>query len=206
MTAIRVAIAATTFLFFSLETAAESIPALNADNIQRFLQSMDDVERLGEKYGAKEKAAKEMKNAQKKYEAMAQARMTQGPSKQYLERATAPLSSGIPGMHESGGFDEILAAVRRHGFSSVEQWAGIGDKAIRAYAATKIEEQVPEIDKQMKEMKANLAKSGLPAEQQEAMMKMMGAGSTIMKSLDDVSAADKKAIRPFISQFENLGR
>lgn len=206
MTAIRIAIAATTLLFLSLESSAESIPALNADNIQRFLLSMDDVEKLGKKYSAKEKTGKEMKSAQKKYEAMARGLMTQGPSKKNLERAVAPLSSGIPEMYESGGFDEMLVTVKRHGFSSVEQWAGIGDKAIRAYAATKIGEQVPEMNKQMKEMKAKLAKSGMPAEQQEAMMEMMGAGSTIMESFNDVPSADKKAIKPFISQLENLGR
>ncbi len=98
----------------------------------------------------------------------------------------------------------MLATVKKHGFSSIEEWANVGDRSVRAYAATKMETEMPKMDEQMKEARESLKKSGMPPAQQEAMLKMMNAGSEMMKAYEDVSAADKKAIKPFWKDIEGL--
>ena len=107
-------------------------------------------------------------------------------------------------MSQNAGYGEMTATARRYGFSSVEQRATVGDSAVRAYAATRMDAELPKIQAQMDEMRANLKKSGMPPERQEAMLKMMDSGSALTKTFDDVSAADKTAIAPFQSQFEQL--
>lgn len=206
MTLLRAAITTLAFVLWGGLTAAESSAPLTQDNIQRFLQSMPDVEKLGEKYADDEAngplaamASREQMTSQGGAAGMA------APSKEQLERATSPLTTSLPGMRASKGYAEMVALVKRHGFSSVEEWATIGDRSIRAYAALQMETETPKVKEQMEEMRANLAKSGMPAAQQEAMLKMMNSSAEVLNTFADVPAADKQAIKPFAAQFEQLG-
>jgi hypothetical protein len=205
MTIARVSFTVAALLLIGFESAAEPSPPLTADSIQRFLASLNDVEKLVEQFTkSDEESAAAMEHARKEMSSMGGAGAMQPPTNEQLERALSPFSSSLPVMSQSAGYDEMIATVKLYGFSSVEQWASVGDNAVRAYAATRMDAELPKIQAQMDEMRANLKKSGMPPERQEAMLKMMDSGSALTKTFDDVSAADKKAIAPFQSQFEEL--
>ncbi|MBW2726593.1 MAG: hypothetical protein JRE71_19605 [Deltaproteobacteria bacterium] len=187
--------------------AAESAAPLTQENVQRFLQSMPDVEKLGEKYADGERGGTlDILAARNQMASTRGASNMAPPTKEQLEIAAAPLTASLAGMRASAGYDEMVATVKRHGFSSVEEWATIGDRSIRAYAALQMDAEAPNIEAQMKEMRENLAKSGMPAQQQEAMLKMMSSSAEVLNTFADVPAADKKAIAPFAAQFEQLGQ
>lgn len=203
---VRIGIAVFALVLSSGIGAAESSAPLTQENVQRFLQSMSDVQKLGEKFSDDVKgnplaamATRDQMIMQGGASGMAP------PSKIQLERAVAPLTSSLSSMRVHSGYDEMVAAVKRHGFDSVEEWATIGDRSIRAYAALQMETEAPELKAQMAEMKASLEKSGMPAAQQEAMLKMMDSSVEVMQAFADVSDADKKAVEPFAAQFEQLG-
>jgi hypothetical protein len=186
--------------------AAESTGSLTQRDIQSFLQSIPDVEKLSEKFTDDGQAAPLAAMAKRDQNAvMGGTPGMAAPSKEQLERAAAPLSFALPGMRANKGYPELVATVEKHGFSSVEEWAATGDRSIRAYAALRMETEAPKVEAQMKEMRANLAKSGMPAAQQEAMLKMLNSSADVMNTFADVPAADKKAVKPFASQFEKLG-
>lgn len=203
---VRIGIAVFALVLSSGISAAESSTPLTQENIQRFLQSMPDVQKLGEKFSDDEKGDPLAAMATRDQMTMQGGAFGMAPpSKEQLERAVAPLTSSLSSMRVHSGYDEMVAAVKRHGFNSVEEWATIGDRSIRAYAALQMETEAPELKAQMAEMKASLEKSGMPAAQQEAMLKMMDSSVEVMQAFADVSDADKKAVEPFAAQFEQLG-
>lgn len=196
------------FLFLSGGvSAAESTAPLTQESIQRFLQSMPEVEKLGEKYADGERGGPlDALAVRDQMAAMRGASNMPPPTSEQLEIAAAPLTASLESMRASTGYDEMLAAVKRHGFGSVEEWATVGDRSIRAYAALRMEVEAPKVEAQMKEMRENLAKSGMPAQQQEAMLKMMSSSVEVLNTFADVPAADKKAVAPFAAQFDRLGQ
>jgi hypothetical protein len=181
--------------------------SLTQQDVQRFLQSMPDVEKLGEKYGDDDKAkGMGAMTSRDQMRSMGAGANMAPPSKELLERAAVPLTSSLAAMRGNDGYEEMVATVKRHGFSSVEEWATIGDRSIRAYAALQMEDQAPKVEAQMKEMRENLAKSGMPPAQQEAMLQMMNSSAEVMNTFADVPAADKQAVKPFSAQFERMGQ
>lgn len=199
MTIVRIfAIALALLSSFATASLAQTTKPLTASEIKGFLNSLDDVEKLSKKYGDTQKEnERAIAEAQKSL-------ATGGPSPELMKRAASPLTTSLPMIRESEGLDEMRATIRKHGFSSVEEWADVGDRSFRAYAATKMEAEMPEMNAKMKEARESLKKSGLPPAQQEAMLKMMGAGTELMKAYEDVPAADKVAIKPFLKQIEGL--
>ena len=63
---------------------------------------------------------------------------------------------------------------------------------------------MPNMNEQMEKAREQLKNSGMPPAQQEAMMKIMGSSSELLKAYDDVSAADKKAIKPYLKDIEGM--
>lgn len=188
--------------------AAGSSAALAAEDIQHFLDSMPDFERLGEKYADREKnerkAREEMAAERQRYASMAPGQALAGPTPEQIERMKAPFSASLGEMRKSEGYDELVATVKRHGFDSVEQWAAVGDRSMRAYLAAKMETEMPKMDAQMEKLRGQLAQSGMSMDQQKAMMKMMDASSQTLSAFQDVPEADKSAIAPFVEQFDAL--
>lgn len=211
MNIIRIAVIFVALLSFGFESAAESTAPLTAKSIKGFLDSLDDVEKLSEKYGDKEKPMKQQKRAmsaaeaQQQYSSMADI-AAMAPTQEQMKRAASPLTSSLPEIRASEGLDEMLATVKKHGFSSIEEWASVGDRSFRAYAATKMEAEMPKMNQQMQEARESLKASGMSAKQQEAMLKMMSGGSELMQAYEDAPAADKKAIKPFLKDIEALER
>jgi hypothetical protein len=184
---------------------ADSLPPLTEESIQNFLQSIDEVRKLGEKYGVTGQDGQSLGSFTKIRSASMVGPGGFGvPDKAQLARVEAPISLSLPEMRASDGYGEMVAAVKRHGFRDVEDWAMIGDRAVRAYAAIQMEAEMPRINAQMKQMRENLAKSGMPAARQEAMLKMMQPGADAMKNLAEAPAEDKQAIKPFAAQFKKL--
>ncbi|MCP5040039.1 MAG: hypothetical protein GY944_03350 [bacterium] len=192
-------------MFVGLPSAMGASSALDSDTIQRFLDSMPDVQKLAEKYPEDPQTAREEQMAmQNEYGAMAQSPAMTGPSEEQLARVRAPFTSSLGEMRASEGYDEMVATVKRHGFDGVEQWAEVGDRAMRAYGASKMAAEMPKIEAEMKKLRENLAKSGMPIDQQKAMAQMMDSSSQMLSGFENVPEADKKAIEPFIPRFDKL--
>ncbi len=203
--------------FLALSAQAAPDTPLTSDRVSRFLDSLPDFEALGEKYGDEgqqppsELGRKKRKNTKRRMqqppqgiEGLAQAQEAAMPTADQMKRAGSPFTSGLEEMRSSEGYDEMVATVKRHGFSSVEEWASVGDRAVRAFAATKMKQQAPEMNAQMEEMRKNLAQSGMPKAQQDAMLEMVDSTRETMKTFQDVPEADKKAVAPHLDRFEAL--
>lgn len=192
----RATIAAIIFsLFSSCLSIADSLPPLTQESIEQFLQSMDDVQKLGKKY---RDDAKAVNASTGRPSGMAMS------NEQQLARAAAPISSALAEMRKSEGFGEMVATVKRHGFGDVEEWAKLGDRALRAYAAIRLEADMPKINAQMEQMRENLERSGMPAARQETMLKLMQPGAELMKQFEQIPAEDKRAVEPYMVQFRKL--
>ncbi len=207
------ALLAVATLLFGASVAVAAEPRLTSDNVSRFLDSLPDFEALGQKYGQEtrresRKQARKMPHGAAGYAGMSadEAMAMAAPSEAELERAASPFSSSIPEMRASNGWNDMLATVKRHGFSSVEEWAAVGDRAMRAFAAAQMKREMPEIDAQMAEMQKSLAQSGMSKKQQEAMMQMVNSSRQTMQTFQDVPEADKKAVAPHLDRFEALSR
>lgn len=194
--------------------AADDV-ALTSDRVDRFLDSLPDVEVLGQKYGdASEKMSKQKKNKRMNpHGAAGMAGMAPGgdfshmmPSEAQMERAASPFTSNLEEIRASEGYGDMVSTVKKHGFSSVEEWAAVGDRAMRAFASLQMADEIPELDAQMEDMRKQLAQSGMPKAQQEQMLKMMDTGRVQMKKFQDVPQADLNAVRPHLKRFEELGQ
>lgn len=157
---------------------------LTADQAARFVASLPDAQALENEFGTEALKNQDLESFL-------------GDDGTFLPytRGLAILRQEAPeGVRKLGGI------VSRHGFSSVESWAQVGDRVLQAYAAVKMGENMPQ------DAMAGMTAMGpemlaqLPPQvrsQVEASMKMMNA-------FKEVSDADKAAVAPVVSQLDQF--
>lgn len=175
-------------LLLSAPASAQTLEPLTADTVKGFLVSLQDIEEVGNKY-----EVMELMNPNTSVDTA-------------MARAAAPFTAVIAQMQGHQAYGEMVAAIERHGFSDIQQWAATGDRVLKAFAANRMAAQMPQIDEQMKQAVEQIENSGMSAAQKEAMLQMMQSSRQIMGLYDDVSPADKAAVLPFMSEIEALGR
>lgn len=169
-----------TLLFFVFAAQASS-PALTDAQIRGFIASMPDIQALGDKYPDIEDDEDDDVNF------------------------ANPISSGIAKLRGHEAYAPLTRLVKQHGFSSPEQWGLVGDRVIRAFLATTMDETPASTRAQMAEILKQVDENpALSAEQKADMKKMMSDGMSFMHSLDEVPAADIKAIRPHLAELQRV--
>lgn len=115
----RLAAALGLLLAFGLAHTAHSEP-LSAQQVERFIASLPELNALGDKHD--------------------------DGQRRKIDRAR-PLTSSLEHMdRDSPAYNELALLASRHGFSSAEQLADVGDRTLQAYSAAKIEQSVEELE------------------------------------------------------------
>ena len=164
---------------------ASPVHALTDDQVVRFIASMQEMRTIADRFQDTD-------------------RLVAGPgsSDEARQRVESPFSSSLSDMRRTDGFDDMLGIMKKHGFTSEEQWAEIGDRVIRAYAAVRMAEQAPQLDKKMADALKQLEESSMPEAQKEMMREMMRTSNQVLEVYADVPEADKDAVRPHIAALE----
>lgn len=108
-------------------------------------------------------------------------------------------TQGIAQLQKAGLYDEFSKLVKTQSFDSVEAWSEVSKKITMAYMAISMEGEtvdVKQIAAQIQQLKA----SALPEEQKQMMENMLQASMNMIKSLGTISAADKEAVRPYLTK------
>src|SRR5690625_2786469 len=114
-----IAYASGMMLLFVFLTAQASSSNLTDAQVRNFIASMPDVEVLGEQYPEIDDGLDEDDDE---------------------IDFTNPISSGIAKMRGQEAYKSLSQIVKRHGFSSPEQWGQVGDRVVRAMMALSMDE------------------------------------------------------------------
>ncbi|MBU2955042.1 hypothetical protein [Marinobacter sp. F3R08] len=102
----------------------------------------------------------------------------------------------IEGHHAYGQLEDL---VQDHGFDNLEDWAATGDRVYQAWMAIEMEQQNPGAVQEMNAALAEIENNpNMTAEQKAQMRTMMQGAIRAMDSVNNVPAADVKAVRPHI--------
>lgn len=175
-------------LLVASQVFAQSSPPLTAEVVEAFVGSVPEIRQVGEKYDATPLVE------------------PSGSMGDAMKQATAPFTAAVAQMRTHQAHEELLAIVQRRGFADLEQWAQTGDRVMRAFVAAKMDAEAPRMNDQMKQALEQLERSGMPASQKEQMRQMMMSSQQMMGALNDVPAADKAAVTPFIPMIDALDR
>jgi len=175
-------------LLFTFSTYAQTAGNLTRQNIEGYLDSIRDLQKISKKYNTEEILSPGVSAS----ESMAQ--------------GNDSFSTAITQMQGHKAYDEMLAVIERHGFSDIQQWGTIGERIMRAFAANSVETEMPAMDKQMQQALEEIEKSNLTGAQKDAMRQMMESSLQIMNSYTDASGSDRAAVLPFMSAIEALGQ
>lgn len=164
--------------FLGLVHNANAEP-LTPQQVERFIASMPETTALGEKYD---------------------------DGKPRNIDPARPLSSSLELMdRQSPEYADLSQLASRHGFSSAEQWADVGDRTINAYAVASSGKSSSEVDAAYNEAVANIHKNpSLTAAQKEAILAGMGKGHQRNMNARQSSEQDAAAVRPHMTELGKL--
>lgn len=118
---------------------------------------------------------------------------------------SAIFSSGLEQMKGHAVYKDIEKVIKRHGFSSVEQWARTGDQVFQAWVALEMEEQGPAAQQEMQQALAEIDNNPHMTEEQKVQMRaMMGTAMSTMNAARDVPDDTKRAVRPFMDELRAM--
>lgn len=175
-------------LLLVVVVAHAASPALTDAQIRGFIASMPELEALGEKYPDLAEDDDDDEDDDD------------------VDFAK-PISSGIADLRGHAAYRDLTQLVKRHGFSSPEQWGQVGDRVILAFLAASMDEGVGSSRAQMAEAFKQIDENpSMTAEQKAEMKQMLSGGMSFMHSIDQVPAADIKAIRPHMAELQGMVR
>ena len=160
--------------------AAASAAPLSADQIERFIASLDDLKTFGERLETEGKTAGSFSD------------FAPAPGE-----AFAPYSRGIAHLKSVGEYGALNAIVRRHGFRDGEVWAGVGDRVMAAYMANMMAAENPD----MAEMAAAMTPE-MMAQMPPSMREQMAAALSVMETVRNAPPEDRAAVAPFMDKLD----
>ncbi|PID42468.1 MAG: hypothetical protein CSB48_10430 [Proteobacteria bacterium] len=122
-----------------------------------------------------------------------------------MDKGIESMSSAqmISDIKRAGVYNDISSLVKKHGFDSVEQWANVFERAMKAMMASVMTEQAARFKSQMNaQMEQIMNNPNLSKEQKQAMMQMMEQSRSIMQYGDDADPQDVADVRPYIDKFK----
>lgn len=157
--------------------------ALTEDNVKRFVDSYETIYEIA-----------------KEHESSFDTKVEKRPG----GKAPQPFSDALSAMRGQAIYDEVVAAMKSHGFSDPIEWASVGNRVVQVVVALMSEEQMPEIETKMADAMAKLDEMEISDAQKEAMRSMMETagrqGAAIGKG---VTEKEKAAVRPSLERIKN---
>lgn len=165
-------------LSLGLAHAATNHP-LTSQQVQHFIASMPEATALGDKHN--DNKHRDIDTAQ-------------------------PLTSGLKLMDpNSPAYSDLAQLASRHGFSSVEQWANVGDRTITAYGIAASGVTTSEVEAGYQQGIVNINKDpGLTAAAKEAILVGMKKGHQRNMKARQASEPDLAAVRPHMAELGKL--
>lgn len=164
-------------VYFGLAHVANSEP-LTPQQVERFIASMPELTALGEKHDE---------------------------GKQHGIDPRRPMGSSLEQMDKhSPAYADLARLSSRHGFTSPEQWANVGDRTIQAYGFAKNSLSADQVKAGYQQGVANVRNDPkLSEKQKEAVLAGMEKGHK--RNMDALLAAEKDipAVQPHLN---TLGR
>lgn len=168
------------FAGFALQASAST---LSDAQVRAFIASMPDIQALGERYPDLEDVDDDDDD---------------------IDMAN-PMSSGIAKLRGHEAYGPLTQIVKRHGFSSPEQWGQVGDRVIRALLAITMDESPSSSKAEMAEALKQIDENpNLSAEHKDELKKMMSGGMQMMQSVSEVPPADIKTVRPHLAELQRV--
>ncbi len=167
-------------LLMSLLAFTAQADNLSDKTIRAFIASMQDAQALQDKYEGTD----------------------QWPDETADDTDSIPdmsriFSDGIEDMKTYPVYKEFEKIIKKHGFSSTEQWASVGDRVFHAMMAIEMKAENPAMGQEMAEAMAELDNNPhMTAEQKEQMKAMMSGAMGVIQSASNAPAADINAVRP----------
>lgn len=171
-------------IFFGTLVSARADTPLNEKDIQHFMNAMKPLQKLGEKHDIDDSDHMPME---------------QGDMNNF-----SPMASSLEKIRTHKAFDEFKAIIDDAGFSSVEQWANVGDRIMRAFMSLKMtSEMTPEIIQQIQKSLAEIEKSDyLSPEVKKQLVTSMKRSLTLEKNMSSDDKADIDTVKPYLAKLE----
>ena len=162
--------------------AAYAETALTAARIEKFLDSVTDVDSFGE----------ELKAAG--HEDIVSSNM-----KVHENGKFSPYQMSIDALKKDrvADYKKLGAIVKKHGFKSQEDWASAGDGVMLTYSALKAGGNMPDYE----EMTAQMTPETMAMMPPEAKAQMEAA-MVMMKTLSSVTEEQKAVVSPYVSRID----
>ncbi len=171
-------------IFLGSLVSARAETPLNGKDIQHFMNAMQPLQELGEKHDIGHSDDMSME---------------QGDMNRF-----SPMTNSLEKIRAHKAFDEFKSIIFDAGFSSVEQWANVGDRIMRAYMSIKMTtEMTPEIIQQIQKSLAEIEKSDyLSPEVKKQLVTSMKRSLTLGKNMSSVDKADIDTVKPYLAKLE----
>jgi len=158
--------------------------ALNADNIERWLQSQQAFEAWGEKH------SETLESSSK------QSTEPENPMEMTIDSLIEPLKS-------AGLYASANQVTSKYGFTNLESWANITLRITKAAAAIEFESHPEMMDSSRLEALKNTP--GINEQQREALIQAIEKNRLIVKQIiSGTDPLDKQAVQPFLERIHQL--
>lgn len=177
----------TLFLFLAATLVAhpglaQQEPALTDRLVTSFIASFPDAQAFGERH-----------------------RLDEVESATTPDDMADPFGEAVRHLRAKGLYGEFRSVVRRHGFASPEQWAGVAERVMKAYVANAMGERNVDVNAQMQAaIKQLQSDPNIPDAQKEAIVKRMRGSAAMMSNMADASPADRAAVRPHMTRLKEI--
>ncbi len=102
-------------------------------------------------------------------------------------------------------YSQLRRLVRQHGFSSVNDWAQVGDKVMRAAFAIQLGDHAANMEKEMARALKDIDENPhLTEETKQDMKAAWKSNAAAMAELAATPEADKNAVRPHMGELEQM--
>lgn len=182
--ALSLCLAFTLSVLFPLVAAAES---LTDENVRAFINTLKDAETLEDDF---DKLNQELPDADDGSE---------------MPDFSSIFSDSVAKMRGHEAYDRMEEIVEDHGFDSMEEWGATGDRVFQAWMAVEMEEQHPEMAREMAAAMDQINNNpNLSEAQKEQMRAMMGGATAAMENARNAPEADKEAVRPHMDELRTV--
>jgi hypothetical protein len=174
--------AAAACVFAVLAIAAQAAEPLTGSRIQAFLASFTELRAFAEQR---------------------RIHFDRDRDKRRQDGSLQPFTRGLDRLRAAGAYSEATGIVRRHGFTSMESWAGTADRILRAHLTLSMQAQQPSMAAGMADAQAMIMNSPhLTPEQKSQALASLGASRRSMRQMQEADPADKAAVVPYRAQLD----
>lgn len=130
-------------------------------------------------------------------------KLAQAPGVDDPSDIEATLQQAVNQLKEVGVYDELTKKVKAAGYQDAAHWLAMSQQVSMAYMAIVIEQEAgsrDELTEQLKQLKS----MGLPEDSLQMMEGMLQSALAMFDMVLTVPAADKAAVRPYMSKLAEL--